>query len=93
MFKGGGFGLLGELFSFPGSLSCTQEVCEVLVAQSCLMLYDLMDCSLPDTSVHGIFQVDLPNQGIKPISLALSDGFFITGTTINSPQYMSNFLS
>ena len=26
------------------------------VAQSCLTLSDLMDCSLPDSSVHGIFQ-------------------------------------
>ena len=26
------------------------------VAQSCPTLSDLMDCSLPDSSVHGIFQ-------------------------------------
>ena len=26
------------------------------VAQSCLTLNDLMDCSLPGSSVHGIFQ-------------------------------------
>ena len=26
------------------------------VAQSCLTLSDLMDCSLPGSSVHGIFQ-------------------------------------
>ena len=26
------------------------------VAQSCLTLRDPMDCSLPDSSVHGIFQ-------------------------------------
>ena len=26
------------------------------VAQSCLTLSDPMDCSLPDSSVHGIFQ-------------------------------------
>ena len=26
------------------------------VTQSCLTLCDLMDCSLPDSSVHGIFQ-------------------------------------
>ena len=26
------------------------------VAQSCLILHDPMDCSLPDSSVHGIFQ-------------------------------------
>ena len=28
----------------------------MLVAQSCLTLRDLMDCSLPDSSVHGILQ-------------------------------------
>ena len=26
------------------------------VAQSCLTLSDPMDCSLPDSSIHGIFQ-------------------------------------
>ena len=26
------------------------------VAQSCLTLSDLMDCSLPGSSVHGVFQ-------------------------------------
>ena len=26
------------------------------VAQSCLTLRDIMDCSLPGSSVHGIFQ-------------------------------------
>ena len=29
---------------------------QVIVAQSCLTLCDPMDCSLPVTSVHGIFQ-------------------------------------
>ena len=52
-----------------------------------------MDCSLPDASVHGIFQArilewgtisssrDLPNPGIKPTSLAsprMTDRFFTT---------------
>ena len=47
-----------------------------------------MDYSLPDSSVHGIFQTrilewlpfpspgDLPNPGIKPVSPELSGGFF-----------------
>ena len=53
------------------------------VAQSCPTLSDPMDCSLPGSSVHGIFQArvlewvasaisspgDLPNIGIKPKSL------------------------
>ena len=29
---------------------------KVLVAQSCLTLHDPMDCSLPSSSIHGIFQ-------------------------------------
>ena len=53
------------------------------VAQSCLTLCDPMDCSLPGSSVHGIFQArvlkwvaisfsrDLPNPGIEPGSPAL----------------------
>ena len=47
-------------------------------AQSCPTLWDPMDCSLPGSSVHGIFQEgilerlvipspgDLPHPGIKP---------------------------
>jgi len=30
-----------------------------LVAQSCLILYNLMDCSLPSSSVHGILQAKI----------------------------------
>ena len=56
-----------------------------------------MDCSLPDSSVHGILQArilewvampsplrDLPNQGIEPMSLtspALAGRFFTTNAT------------
>ena len=31
--------------------------CVRVCAQSCLTLFDLMDCSLPGSSVHGLFQV------------------------------------
>ena len=53
------------------------------VAQSCLTLCDPMDCSLPGSSTHGIFQAkywsglpfpspgDLPHPGIEPGSPAL----------------------
>ena len=53
------------------------------VAQSCLTLWDPVDCSLPGFSIHGIFQArilewvtisfsgDLPDPGIKPGSPAL----------------------
>ena len=51
-------------------------------AQLCLILHDPMDCSLPGSSVHGIFQQeywsglpfppprDLPYPGIEPTSLS-----------------------
>ena len=35
---------------------CAFKLVSVLVAQSCLTLCDPMDCSLPGSSVHGIFQ-------------------------------------
>ena len=55
----------------------------VLVAQLCPTLCDPVDCSLPGSSVHGIFQArtlewvafpspgDLPNPGIERGSPAL----------------------
>ena len=55
----------------------------VLVAQSCPTLCDRMDCSLPSSSVHGIFQArileqvafpslgDLPGPEIEPRSPTL----------------------
>ena len=55
----------------------------MFVTQSHLTICDLMDCSLPGTSVHGILQVrimewvaipfskDPPEQGIKPGSPSL----------------------
>ena len=58
-----------------------------------VQLWDLMNCSPPDFSVHGIFQArilewvaisppgDFPDPGIKPLSpasCALASGFIIT---------------
>ena len=37
-------------------LSSGESESESEVAQSCLILCDRMDCSLPGSSVHGIFQ-------------------------------------
>ena len=37
-------------------LQCMKVKSEREVAQSCLTLSDPMDCSLPDSSIHGIFQ-------------------------------------
>ena len=63
--------------------------------QLCPTLCDAMDHSLPGYSVHGILQAgklewvvtspgDLPDPGIKPVSLlspALAGGFFTTSAT------------
>ena len=66
---------------FPGVLYGSEKVSEV--TQLCPTLCNPMDCSLPDFSVHGIFQArywsglpfpspgDLPNPGIEPGSPAL----------------------
>ena len=37
-------------------LQCVKVKSESEVAQSCLTLHDPMDCSLPGSSIHGIFQ-------------------------------------
>ena len=37
-------------------LQCTKVKSESEVAQSCPTLIDPMDCSLPGSSIHGIFQ-------------------------------------
>ena len=56
---------------------------KMLIAQSCLTLFDPMECSLPGFSVHGILQArilewvaipfprDLPDPGIESRSPAL----------------------
>ena len=60
------------------------------VAQSCATLCDPMDCSLRDSSIHGIFRQenwsglpfpspgDLLDPGIEPMSPALQADAFIT---------------
>ena len=42
------------------------------VAQSCLILSDPMDCSLPGSSVHGIFQARVLEWG----AIAFSESWF-----------------
>ena len=76
-------------------LSCCKTESEV--TQSFLTLCDPMDCSPPDSSVHGIFQArilewaaisspgDLPNPGIKPRSPALKVAFLTTAPLGKKP--------
>ena len=47
------------------------------VAQSCLTLLDLMDCSLPGSSVHGISQARVLEWGAVAFSALLSLGCLI----------------
>ena len=44
------------------------------VAQSCSTLIDPMDCSLPGSSVHGIFQARVLEWGAIAFSVALPIG-------------------
>ena len=50
-------------------LQCMKVKSESEVAQSCLTLSDLIDCSLPGSSVHGIFQARVLEWG----AIAFSD--------------------
>ena len=50
-------------------LQCMKVKSESEVAQSCLTLSDPVDCSLPGSSVHGIFQARVLEWG----AIAFSD--------------------
>ena len=69
------------------------------VAQSCLTLCDPMDCSLPGSSVHGIFQARIlewvvisfsrvPNPGIEPVFSALAGRVFTTESLGKPREHM-----
>ena len=45
-----------KLLDFPYAASVEEHEREHAIAQSCPTLRDPMDCSLPGSSVHGIFQ-------------------------------------
>ena len=70
----------------------------VLVAQSCLTLYNPMDCSLPGSSVHGdspgkntregcnfLLQGVLPTQGSAWVT-CITGKFFTICTTKDAPK-------
>ena len=69
---------------------CNESERKVLGIQSCPTLGDSVDCSLPGSSVHGIFQARIlewvaisfsrcfPDPGIEAKSPALAGGFFTT---------------
>ena len=49
-------------------LQCMKVKSESEVAQSCLALHDPMDCSLPGSSIHGIFQARVLEWGATAFS-------------------------
>jgi len=51
------------------------------VAQSCPTLSDPMDCSLPGSSIHGIFQAGVLEQGTIAFSIWGLDVHFFSGIT------------
>ena len=54
-------------------LQCMKVKSESEVAQSCLTLSDPMDCSLPGSCVHGIFQARVLEWGVIAFSMTKLD--------------------
>jgi len=52
------------------------------VAQSCLTLHDPMDCSLPGSSIHGIFPARVLEWGAIAIHNTRKEGYI--GRDLNS---------
>ena len=53
-------------------LQCMKVKSESEVAQSCLTLHEPMDCSLPGSSIHGIFQARVLQWGAIAFSVSVS---------------------
>ena len=65
-------------------LQCMKVRSESEVAQSCLTLQDPMDCSLPGSSTHGIFQARVLEWGAIAFSM---NGTFLSKTKSLSPSF------
>ena len=66
-------------------LQCMKVKSQSQVAQSCLTLHDPMDCSLPGSSTHGIFQARVLEQGaiaFSDICIRIRYFFFLTYVTL-----------
>ena len=57
-------------------LQCRKVKSENEVAQSCLNFSDPMDCSLPGSSIHGIFQGRVLEWGATAFSNRIIEHFF-----------------
>ena len=58
------------------------------VTKSCLTLSDPMDCSLPGSSIHGIFQARVLEWG----AIAFSNAYFHYFIRVSKMMAFSNFL-
>ena len=65
-------------------LQCMKMKSESEVAQSCTTLSDPIDCSLPGSSIHGIFQAKVLEWG----AIAFSDKITKISDKITNPQIM-----
>ena len=69
-------------------LQCMKVKSESEVTQSCLTPSDPMDCSLPGSSIHGIFQARVLEWG----AIAFSSGYWLTYWKMelrNRPTYIN----
>ena len=64
-------------------LQCMKVKSEIEVAQSCPTLSDPMDCSLPGSSIHGIFQARVLESGAIAFSALHLEDHLITTVTCN----------
>ena len=65
-------------------LQCMKVKSETEVAQSCPTLSDPVDCSLPGSSIHGIFQARVLEWAAIAFSLSLGILFDLTDSTLSS---------
>ena len=74
-------------------LQCMKVKSETEAAQSCLTLSDFMDCSLPGSSVHGIFQARVLEWGAIAFSEKWYSSSFLRNksriTIRSTPRYIS----
>ena len=68
-------------------LQCMNVKSESEVAQSCPTLRDPMDCSLPGSSVHGIFQARVLQWG----AIAFSNPHYYSTTILGSAHLLGEF--
>ena len=71
-----------------GSWTIKQAESESEVAHSCTTLWDPMDCSLPGSSVHGIFQARI----LEWVAISFSRGSSNLGIEPRSPALQANAL-